>query len=261
MFDPQREGGFVRLSANSYLAEAATRTFRRRSHVSHSRRAISFRATTVTTPQRIVVVDCNDHGATPKQAARRPLWFSHSVVPERKLKSSRPEDPPRADQTDAPSDLSDRATIRPARSLVAPHVREKLAACRRSFGAWRSITHGALLILSSTTSEKWLDDHLGYGESSRPASTCVGAPHDYEMCSIARRLVELDRCRNRARFDHTAWALLQHRRALHRPYVEVDSIRRDWKPKASSLRAFRCSRSRRRLADIIATSLARPSRE
>jgi transcription termination factor Rho len=89
-FDPQREGGFVRRAANSYLAEpgdAYLPTNVMRQYM--LRRGDQVLATTGHDHrQRIVVVDVKEiNGASPDEAARRPDFGSLiASYPERKLK-------------------------------------------------------------------------------------------------------------------------------------------------------------------------------
>ncbi len=89
-FDPQREGGFVRRAANSYLAEpgdAYVPTNVMRQYM--LRRGDQVLATTGHDHRnRIVVVDIKEiNGASPEEAARRPDFGSLTAsYPERKLK-------------------------------------------------------------------------------------------------------------------------------------------------------------------------------
>jgi transcription termination factor Rho len=89
-FDPQREGGFVRRSANSYLAEpgdAYVPTQIMRQYM--LRRGDEILATTGHDHRnRVVVVDAQKiNGASPDEAARRPDFGSLiASYPERKLK-------------------------------------------------------------------------------------------------------------------------------------------------------------------------------
>ena len=89
-FDPQREGGFVRRAANSYLAEpgdAYVPTNIMRQYM--LRRGDQLLATTGHDHrQRVVVVDVKEiNGASPDEAARRPDFGSLiASYPERKLK-------------------------------------------------------------------------------------------------------------------------------------------------------------------------------
>ncbi len=89
-FDPQREGGFVRRAANSYLAEpgdAYVPTNVMRQYM--LRRGDQVLATTGHDHrQRVVVVDVKEiNGASPDEAARRPDFGSLiASYPERKLK-------------------------------------------------------------------------------------------------------------------------------------------------------------------------------
>ena len=89
-FDPQREGGFIRRAANSYLAEpgdAYVPTNVMRQYM--LRRGDQVLATTGHDHrQRIVVVDVKEiNGASPDEAARRPDFGSLiASYPERKLK-------------------------------------------------------------------------------------------------------------------------------------------------------------------------------
>ena len=89
-FDPQREGGFVRRAANSYLAEpgdAYVPTNIMRQYM--LRRGDQVLATTGHDHrQRVVVVDVKEiNGASPDEAARRPDFGSLiASYPERKLK-------------------------------------------------------------------------------------------------------------------------------------------------------------------------------
>ncbi|HEX9309413.1 MAG TPA: hypothetical protein VF887_01260, partial [Gemmatimonadaceae bacterium] len=89
-FDPQREGGFIRRSANSYLAEpgdAYVPTNIMRQYM--LRRGDQVLATTGHDHRnRIVVVDVKEiNGASPDEAARRPDFGSLiASYPERKLK-------------------------------------------------------------------------------------------------------------------------------------------------------------------------------
>src|SRR6267378_2560127 len=89
-FDPQREGGFVRRAANSYLAEpgdAYVPTQVMRQYM--LRRGDQVLATTGHDHRnRIVVVDVKEiNGASPDEAARRPDFGSLiASYPERKLK-------------------------------------------------------------------------------------------------------------------------------------------------------------------------------
>ncbi len=89
-FDPQREGGFIRRAANSYLAEpgdAYVSTQIMRQYM--LRRGDQILATTGHDHRnRIVVVDIQQiNGASPEEAARRPDFGSLTAsYPERKLK-------------------------------------------------------------------------------------------------------------------------------------------------------------------------------
>ena len=89
-FDPQREGGFIRRAANSYLAEpgdAYMPTQIMRQYM--LRRGDQILATTGHDHRnRIVVVDVQQiNGASPDEAARRPDFGSLTAsYPERKLK-------------------------------------------------------------------------------------------------------------------------------------------------------------------------------
>ncbi|MDQ6871409.1 MAG: transcription termination factor Rho [Gemmatimonadota bacterium] len=89
-FDPQREGGFIRRAANSYLAEpgdAYVSTNVMRQYM--LRRGDQVLATTGHDHRnRIVVVDVKEiNGASPDEAARRPDFGSLiASYPERKLK-------------------------------------------------------------------------------------------------------------------------------------------------------------------------------
>jgi transcription termination factor Rho len=89
-FDPQREGGFIRRAANSYLAEpgdAYVPTQVMRQYM--LRRGDQVLATTGHDHRnRIVVVDVKEiNGANPEDAARRPDFGSLTAsYPERKLK-------------------------------------------------------------------------------------------------------------------------------------------------------------------------------
>src|SRR6202011_5533897 len=89
-FDPQREGGFIRRAANSYLAEpgdAYVPTNVMRQYM--LRRGDQVLATTGHDHRnRIVVVDVKEiNGASPEEAARRPDFGSLiASYPERKLK-------------------------------------------------------------------------------------------------------------------------------------------------------------------------------
>ncbi len=89
-FDPQREGGFVRRAANSYLAEAGDAYV----HTQVARQFMLRRGDLVLATtghdhrNRIVVVDIQQiNGADPDAAARRPDFGSLTAsYPERKLK-------------------------------------------------------------------------------------------------------------------------------------------------------------------------------
>ena len=127
-FDPQREGGFIRRAANSYLAEpgdAYVPTQVMRQYM--LRRGDQVLATTGHDHRnRIVVVDVKEiNGANPEEAARRPDFGSLTAsYPERKLKletgkpaKSGPELTRRAIDLIAPIGYGQRALIvAPARA-------------------------------------------------------------------------------------------------------------------------------------------------
>ena len=201
-FDPQREGGFIRRAANSYLAEpgdAYVSTQVMRQYM--LRRGDQLLATTGHDHRnRIVVVDVKEiNGADPEAAARRPDFGSLiASYPERKLKletgkpaKSGPELTRRAIDLIAPIGYGQRALIvapaRAGKTMLLQAIVEGVA-----------INHpqAALLVLLVDERPEEVSEMItwGYGEVVASSFDMPAVRHTdvTEMVlERARRLVEL----------------------------------------------------------------------
>ena len=201
-FDPQREGGFIRRAANSYLAEpgdAYVPTNIMRQYM--LRRGDQVLATTGHDHRnRIVVVDVKEiNGADPEAAARRPDFGSLTAsYPERKLKletgkpaKSGPELTRRAIDLIAPIGYGQRALIvapaRAGKTMLLQAIVEGVA-----------INHpqAALLVLLVDERPEEVSEMItwGYGEVVASSFDMPAVRHTdvTEMVlERARRLVEL----------------------------------------------------------------------
>jgi transcription termination factor Rho len=201
-FDPQREGGFVRRAANSYLAEAgdayvSTQVMRQYM----LRRGDQVFATTGHDHRnRVVVVDVQQiNGADPSEAARRPDFGSLiASYPERKLKletgrpaKGGPELTRRAIDLIAPIGYGQRALIvapaRAGKTMLLQAIVEGVA-----------INHpqAALLVLLVDERPEEVSEMItwGYGEVVASSFDMPAVRHTdvTEMVlERARRLVEL----------------------------------------------------------------------
>ena len=201
-FDPQREGGFIRRAANSYLAEPGdayvpTQVMRQ----FMLRRGDQVLATTGHDHRnRIVVVDVKEiNGADPEAAARRPDFGSLTAsYPERKLKletgkpaKSGPELTRRAIDLIAPIGYGQRALIvapaRAGKTMLLQAIVEGVA-----------INHpqAALLVLLVDERPEEVSEMItwGYGEVVASSFDMPAVRHTdvTEMVlERARRLVEL----------------------------------------------------------------------
>ncbi len=201
-FDPQREGGFVRRAANSYLAEAGDAYVPTQVSRQHMlRRGDHVLATTGHDHRnRIVVVDIQQiNGADPTAAARRPDFGSLiASYPERKLKLETgrpakvgPELTRRAIDLIAPIGYGQRALIvapaRAGKTMLLQAIVEGVA-----------INHpqAALLILLVDERPEEVSEMItwGYGEVVASSFDMPAVRHTdvTEMVlERARRLVEL----------------------------------------------------------------------
>ncbi|HEV7596546.1 MAG TPA: transcription termination factor Rho [Gemmatimonadaceae bacterium] len=201
-FDPQREGGFIRRAANSYLAEpgdAYVPTNIMRQYM--LRRGDQVLATTGHDHRnRIVVVDVKEiNGASPDEAARRPDFGSLiASYPERKLKletgrpaKGGPELTRRAIDLIAPIGYGQRALIvapaRAGKTMLLQAIVEGVA-----------INHpqAALLVLLVDERPEEVSEMItwGYGEVVASSFDMPAVRHTdvTEMVlERARRLVEL----------------------------------------------------------------------
>ena len=201
-FDPQREGGFIRRAANSYLAEpgdAYVPTQVMRQYM--LRRGDQVLATTGHDHRnRIVVVDVKEiNGANPEEAARRPDFGSLiASYPERKLKletgkpaKGGPELTRRAIDLIAPIGYGQRALIvapaRAGKTMLLQAIVEGVA-----------INHpqAALLVLLVDERPEEVSEMItwGYGEVVASSFDMPAVRHTdvTEMVlERARRLVEL----------------------------------------------------------------------
>ena len=201
-FDPQREGGFIRRAANSYLAEpgdAYVPTQAMRQYM--LRRGDQVLATTGHDHRnRIVVVDVKEiNGANPEEAARRPDFASLiASYPERKLKletgkpaKAGPELTRRAIDLIAPIGYGQRALIvapaRAGKTMLLQAIVEGVA-----------INHpqAALLVLLVDERPEEVSEMItwGYGEVVASSFDMPAVRHTdvTEMVlERARRLVEL----------------------------------------------------------------------
>jgi transcription termination factor Rho len=201
-FDPQREGGFIRRAANSYLAEpgdAYVPTQIMRQYM--LRRGDQVLATTGHDHRnRVVVVDVKEiNGADPEAAARRPDFGSLTAsYPERKLKletgkpaKSGPELTRRAIDLIAPIGYGQRALIvapaRAGKTMLLQAIVEGVA-----------INHpqAALLVLLVDERPEEVSEMItwGYGEVVASSFDMPAVRHTdvTEMVlERARRLVEL----------------------------------------------------------------------
>ena len=201
-FDPQREGGFIRRAANSYLAEpgdAYVPTNVMRQYM--LRRGDQVLATSGHDHRgRIVVVDLKEiNGANPDEAARRPDFGSLTAsYPERKLKletgkpaKSGPELTRRAIDLIAPIGYGQRALIvapaRAGKTMLLQAIVEGVA-----------INHpqAALLVLLVDERPEEVSEMItwGYGEVVASSFDMPAVRHTdvTEMVlERARRLVEL----------------------------------------------------------------------
>jgi transcription termination factor Rho len=201
-FDPQREGGFIRRAANSYLAEpgdAYVPTQVMRQYM--LRRGDQLLATTGHDHRnRVVVVDIKEiNGANPEEAARRPDFGSLiASYPERKLKletgkpaKSGPELTRRAIDLIAPIGYGQRALIvapaRAGKTMLLQAIVEGVA-----------INHpqAALLVLLVDERPEEVSEMItwGYGEVVASSFDMPAVRHTdvTEMVlERARRLVEL----------------------------------------------------------------------
>src|ERR1700682_2169724 len=201
-FDPQREGGFIRRAANSYLAEpgdAYVPTNVMRQYM--LRRGDQVLATTGHDHRnRIVVVDVKEiNGASPEEAARRPDFGSLiASYPERKLKlgtgrpaKGGPELTRRAIDLIAPIGYGQRALIvapaRAGKTMLLQAIVEGVA-----------INHpqAALLVLLVDERPEEVSEMItwGYGEVVASSFDMPAVRHTdvTEMVlERARRLVEL----------------------------------------------------------------------
>ena len=201
-FDPQREGGFIRRAANSYLAEpgdAYVPTQVMRQYM--LRRGDQLLATTGHDHRnRIVVVDIKEiNGANPEEAARRPDFGSLiASYPERKLKletgkpaKAGPELTRRAIDLIAPIGYGQRALIvapaRAGKTMLLQAIVEGVA-----------INHpqAALLVLLVDERPEEVSEMItwGYGEVVASSFDMPAVRHTdvTEMVlERARRLVEL----------------------------------------------------------------------
>jgi transcription termination factor Rho len=201
-FDPQREGGFIRRAANSYLAEpgdAYVPTNVMRQYM--LRRGDQLLATTGHDHRnRIVVVDVKEiNGASPDEAARRPDFGSLiASYPERKLKletgrpaKGGPELTRRAIDLIAPIGYGQRALIvapaRAGKTMLLQAIVEGVA-----------INHpqAALLVLLVDERPEEVSEMItwGYGEVVASSFDMPAVRHTdvTEMVlERARRLVEL----------------------------------------------------------------------
>ena len=201
-FDPQREGGFIRRAANSYLAEpgdAYVPTNIMRQYM--LRRGDQILATTGHDHRnRIVVVDVQQiNGASPDEAARRPDFGSLTAsYPERKLKletgrpaKGGPELTRRAIDLIAPIGYGQRALIvapaRAGKTMLLQAIVEGVA-----------INHpqAALLVLLVDERPEEVSEMItwGYGEVVASSFDMPAVRHTdvTEMVlERARRLVEL----------------------------------------------------------------------
>ncbi|MEO8908837.1 MAG: transcription termination factor Rho [Gemmatimonadaceae bacterium] len=201
-FDPQREGGFIRRAANSYLAEqgdayVSTNVMRQYT----LRRGDQILATTGHDHRnRIVVVDVQQiNGASPDEAARRPDFGSLiASYPERKLKletgrpaKGGPELTRRAIDLIAPIGYGQRALIvapaRAGKTMLLQAIVEGVA-----------INHpqAALLVLLVDERPEEVSEMItwGYGEVVASSFDMPAVRHTdvTEMVlERARRLVEL----------------------------------------------------------------------
>ena len=201
-FDPQREGGFIRRAANSYLAEpgdAYVPTQVMRQYM--LRRGDQVLATTGHDHRnRVVVVDAKEiNGADPEAAARRPDFGSLTAsYPERKLKletgkpaKTGPELTRRAIDLIAPIGYGQRALIvapaRAGKTMLLQAIVEGVA-----------INHpqAALLVLLVDERPEEVSEMItwGYGEVVASSFDMPAVRHTdvTEMVlERARRLVEL----------------------------------------------------------------------
>jgi transcription termination factor Rho len=201
-YDPQREGGFIRRAANSYLAEpgdAYVSTQIMRQYM--LRRGDQVLATTGHDHRnRIVVVDVKEiNGANPEEAARRPDFGSLiASYPERKLKletgkpaKAGPELTRRAIDLIAPIGYGQRALIvapaRAGKTMLLQAIVEGVA-----------INHpqAALLVLLVDERPEEVSEMItwGYGEVVASSFDMPAVRHTdvTEMVlERARRLVEL----------------------------------------------------------------------
>jgi transcription termination factor Rho len=201
-FDPQREGGFIRRAANSYLAEpgdAYVPTNVMRQYM--LRRGDQVLATTGHDHRnRVVVVDAKEiNGADPEAAARRPDFGSLTAsYPERKLKletgkpaKTGPELTRRAIDLIAPIGYGQRALIvapaRAGKTMLLQAIVEGVA-----------INHpqAALLVLLVDERPEEVSEMItwGYGEVVASSFDMPAVRHTdvTEMVlERARRLVEL----------------------------------------------------------------------
>jgi len=201
-FDPQREGGFIRRAANSYLAEpgdAYVPTNVMRQYM--LRRGDQVLATTGHDHRnRVVVVDVKEiNGASPEEAARRPDFGSLiASYPERKLKletgrpaKGGPELTRRAIDLIAPIGYGQRALIvapaRAGKTMLLQAIVEGVA-----------INHpqAALLVLLVDERPEEVSEMItwGYGEVVASSFDMPAVRHTdvTEMVlERARRLVEL----------------------------------------------------------------------
>ena len=201
-FDPQREGGFVRRAANSYLAEAgdAYVTTQIARQFALRRGDLILATTGHDHRNRIVVVDIKEiNGADPAAAARRPDFGSLiASYPERKLKletgrpaKGGPELTRRAIDLIAPIGYGQRALIvapaRAGKTMLLQAIVEGVA-----------INHpqAALLILLVDERPEEVSEMItwGYGEVVASSFDMPAVRHTdvTEMVlERARRLVEL----------------------------------------------------------------------
>jgi transcription termination factor Rho len=201
-FDPQREGGFIRRAANSYLAEpgdAYVPTQVMRQYM--LRRGDQVLATTGHDHRnRVVVVDAKEiNGADPEAAARRPDFGSLTAsYPERKLKletgkpaKSGPELTRRAIDLIAPIGYGQRALIvapaRAGKTMILQGIVDGVA-----FNPPKATRH--VLLVDERPEEVSEMITWGYGEVVASSFDMPAVRHTdvTEMVlERARRLVEL----------------------------------------------------------------------